>query len=164
MFIIKRLPKKSLAAALVMLFVCLLLVMRFTVFNFSPTTAYCDTVGKYNLEITDSFTIKDFFNQFGLEINEESVEQVNITIPSEFNDVYQKYNDLQNNQGLDLEHYKGFQAVRYTYSVDNYPTDAQVRANVIVCNNKVIAGDLCTVALNGVMTTLDDKTIEQEQE
>lgn len=164
MFIIKKITKKSFAAVLVLLFAALLLIMRFTVFNFTPTTAYNDIAGKYNLEITDNFTIEDFFRQFDLQINKNTEEEVNVTIPSEFNKVYENYNNLQKQQGLDLNNYKGFNAVRYTYDVENYPTNAEVKANIIVCNNKVIAGDLCTVELGGVMTTLYDKTIEQEKQ
>lgn len=162
MFIIKKLSKKGVAGAAILLFFLLLLIMRFTAFNFAPTTAYCDTVGKYSLEITQSFSVQDFLNQFGLEIDKSTEEKVNIKIPSEFNAVYNRYNALQKQQGLNLEYSKGCKAVRYTYDVLNYPTGAEVKANVIVSGGRVIAGDLCTPQLNGVMTTLDDKSIEKQ--
>lgn len=162
MFIIKKISKKGVAGTAILLFFLLLLIMRFTVFNFAPTTAYCDTVGKYSLEITQSFTVQNFLNQFGLEIDKSTEEKVDIKIPSEFNAVYNRYNSLQKQQGLDLECSKGCKAVRYTYDVVNYPTGAAVKVNVIVSGGKVIAGDLCTPQLNGVMTTLDDKSIEKQ--
>ena len=80
MFIIKKLSKKGVAGAAILLFFLLLLIMRFTAFNFAPTTAYCDTVGKYSLEITQSFSVQDFLNQFGLEIDKSTEEKVDIKI------------------------------------------------------------------------------------
>ncbi|MEE0858779.1 MAG: DUF4830 domain-containing protein [Acutalibacteraceae bacterium] len=163
MYVIKRIDKKGIVAMIVAVAVVVFVILKFVVFNIS-TTAYCDTVGEYQLEITSDFTIEDFFKQFELEIDKDSQQKVNITIPSEFNDVYEKYNNLQKSQGLDLVDYKGKNAERYTYNVTNYPNDVDVNANIIIYENRVVAGDLCTVTLDGIMTTLDDKTIGQEQQ
>ena len=133
-----------------------------TFWNLPTTTAYSDSIGNYCVEITNDFTIEDFFKQFDLSIDPKTQQKTGITIPAEFNEVYERYNELQKSQGLDLSQYKGEQAERYTYDITNYPNDADVKANIIILNNRIIGGDLCTVSLNGVMTTFDDKTIIQE--
>lgn len=162
MFVIKKLDRKKIIIVGIIAIVLTLITVTLFSMNQRSLTAYCDNIGSYQLEITEDFKIENFFKQFDLEINPSSVQKVSITIPSEFNKVYERYNQLQLSQGLDLSNYKGENVERYTYDVTNYPSGADVKANVIILNNKVIAGDLCTVSLNGVMTTLDDKTITQE--
>lgn len=162
MFIIKKINKKGIVAVIVTIVAVVLIIFKFSFWNTSGTTAYSTAIGDYCLEITENFTVEDFFKQFNLSVDEKTQQKADIMIPTEFNDVYEKYNELQKSQGLDLSQYKGEKAERYTYNVTNYPNNIDVRANIIVLNNRIIAGDLCTVSLDGVMTTLDDKTITQE--
>ena len=59
---------------------------------------------------------------------------------------------MQKKQGLDLEKYKGKTAKRYSYVVTNYPGVPEgVRANMVVYNDKIIAGDICSLELDGFM-------------
>lgn len=159
MYIIKRISKSSVAAMLVIVFMLLLLVLRLASVSKS-TTAYCEAVGKYSTAVEGEFSVEDFLKQFDVEIDKATEQAVKIIIPSEFNQVYENYNVLQQGQGLDLTDYKGKEAIRYTYNVKNSTSD-DVRCNVIVCENKVIAGDLCTTALDGAMTSLIDNTLKQ---
>ncbi len=88
---------------------------------------------------------RDFLAQFGWELGEGCIEEVEVRIPSDFDRVMNSYNDLQKSQGLDLSKYRGKTAVRYTYEVTNYPDyDGTVYANIIVYKNCVIAGDICS--------------------
>lgn len=93
----------------------------------------------------------EFLNGFGWNIGEET-ESIQVVIPSVFNDVYKKYNDIQISEGYDLSLYKGKICTRYTYIVLNYPdvTD-QVYANLLVFEGKIIGGDICTYAIDGFM-------------
>lgn len=159
MFIIKRISKTSIATVLVILFMLLLLILRLVAVS-SSTTAYCEATGKYNTAITEGFTTADFLTQFGIEVDKSSEQSVKITVPSEFNKVYENYNALQQSQGLDLTDYKGKEATVYTYNVINATGD-DVKCNLILCENKIIAGDLCTTTLNGTMTSLVDDTLIQ---
>ena len=99
----------------------------------------------------------EFLAQFGWEVDEKYIEKESFTMPVEFDEVYENYNELQKKAGLDLEPYKGKKAVRYTYIVKNYPeaTDTAVRANVICVGGKPIAGDVMTVELDGFMNPLN---------
>ncbi len=90
-----------------------------------------------------------FLENFGWDVSDEPIEVCEIILPENFDEVYKRYNELQKTQGLNLEKFKGRRAKRWTYQVLNYPSDDEVHANVIVCDNKIIAGDICSVALGG---------------
>lgn len=94
-----------------------------------------------------------FLSQFGWKINEDPVEVSEVIIPEEFNDTYSQYNEIQKNQDLDLETYKGKRAKRWVYEVKNYPgyeADSDcIRATLLVCDGIVIGGDVSSLELNG---------------
>lgn len=97
----------------------------------------------------------NFLEQYGWSLDEAPVEECEITIPKEFDKVMTLYNEIQKQQGLDLSKYQRKTAQRYTYKVTNYPNyQGTVYANIIVYNNKVIAGDICTADAKGFMHTL----------
>lgn len=93
-----------------------------------------------------------FITQFGWEVEDEPVEIEEVLIPREFDTVYEDYNALQKAQGLDLTRYRGQKVRRFCYRILNYPdcTD-EVRLNMLVAENKVIGGDVCSTALDGFM-------------
>lgn len=95
----------------------------------------------------------DFLRALGYCPNEESEESEDVTIPAVFGDVYTRYNELQSLSGGDLTLYKGAHCTRYTY------TDSETgkRLNLLVYNDRVIGGDVCTAALDGEMEPLGAK-------
>lgn len=94
----------------------------------------------------------EFIKSFGWEIDKEPIEVKEVIIPSEFNDVFSNYNSIQKKQGFNLEKYKGKTVKRYCYNVLNYPnTEDDVRINLLVLDNKIIGGDVCSVKLDGFM-------------
>ena len=100
----------------------------------------------------------NYINSLGFE-TDSSEKSKEIIIPTRFNDVYNKYNEIQKKQGLDLAEYKGKTAVMYTYHVTNYGDNDNVIANLIVFDGQLIGADLCdTSADNGFLVALNDKT------
>ncbi len=92
----------------------------------------------------------EFLRKFGWEVEETPREEVNVTIPNEFDSVFVGYNELQKLQGLDLSRYKRKTVTRYTYTVTNYPDyDGTVYANLLIYRGKVIGGDICTENADG---------------
>ena len=83
-----------------------------------------------------------FLSQFGWTVESEPAEEAEVTIPSEFDRVMASYNELQKQQGLNLEKYRRKKVTRYTYVVTIY-------ANILVYRGKVIAGDICTADSSG---------------
>lgn len=97
----------------------------------------------------------EFLEQYGWNLEATPLEECEITIPKEFDKVMTLYNEIQKQQGLDLSKYQRKTAHRYTYKVTNYPNyQGTVYANIIIYNNKVIAGDICSADAKGFMHTL----------
>ena len=93
-----------------------------------------------------------FLKQFGWEVAADPAEVVEVCIPTEFDEVYEKYNIIQKKQGFDLADYKGKRVKRWSYEVTNYPNTPQnVRANLLVLDGRIIGGDVCSIELNGFM-------------
>ena len=93
--------------------------------------------------------IKEFLSQYGWEAT-ELLDRAEVTIPAEFDSVYENYNTLQKKQDYDLSKYKRKTVDRYTYKIDNYDGyNGMVLADVIVYKNKVIGGDICSADVNG---------------
>ena len=104
----------------------------------TPDTATCDEAGEYSLSAANEQEQIDFLGNFGLEAD-RLVSADNITIPSEFNSVYDDYNELQRQIGLDLSRYKGENAEKYVYALKGENADFAV---ILVKNNRVIGGHL----------------------
>ena len=94
-----------------------------------------------------------FLASFGWEVAEEPVQTQEVRVPTEPNEVFQRYNELQISQGYDLTQYSGKTLRRYVYTVTNYPAadGGPYYATVLVYKNEVAGGDVCSAAQNGVM-------------
>lgn len=137
------------AVGAVLAAVVLLAVIVITVVRISSPVVY---------EMKSEAQRQSFLKDMGWEVSEEYDECKAVTIPKEFNEVYEKYNKLQKQQGFDLEDYKGKTAEVYTYTVKNYGDKKQeVRANLIVCEGQLIGGDVCSAELDGFMQGLRKK-------
>ena len=91
-----------------------------------------------------------YLASYGWEVEEEAEAIEEIVIPEEFSEVFQKYNEIQKEQGFDLEKQKGQRVKRYTYVVTNYPEEPDyVRANLFIYKNKVVGGDICSLRVDG---------------
>lgn len=98
----------------------------------------------------------EFLRQFGWEVDGTPVEEVEVTIPAEFDKVYKSYNELQRKQGFDLTKYLKKDVMRYTYRITNYPDyNGEVYVNILVYKKKVIGGDVCSADVNGFIHGLD---------
>jgi len=94
----------------------------------------------------------EFIASFGWEAEVEPVEILEVIIPQEFDSVYEDYNSIQKKQGLDLSGYAGKRVKKYTYTITNYPGDVEsVQMNMLVYKNKIIGGDICSLAEDGFM-------------
>ncbi len=98
----------------------------------------------------------EFLKSYGWEVKKHPIEKVEVTIPETFDAVYENYNALQLQAGLNLKKYCGKTGIRYTYEVTNYPIDVgdTVRANLIVIDNTPVAGDIMTTNIRGFMHSL----------
>ena len=71
-------------------------------------------------------------------------------IPSEPNQVFDRYNALQKCQGYDLSKFAGKKLMRYVYEIKNYPGATEpVLATLLVYKNTVVGGDVTNTAPGG---------------
>ena len=115
------------------------------------------SVAIYGSKKSDNDKNIEFLKGYGWEVDENPIEQCEIKIPERFDDVYENYNFLQKEAGLDLTPYSGCEGIRYTYILKNFPytISEQVRANVITIDHKPVAGDIMVVSVNGFMYSLN---------
>ena len=110
-----------------------------------------------------------FMSDMGWEVSEEYTSCKVISIPKEFNDTYESYNELQKEQGFNLKKYKGEMVEIYTYQVYNYPGKSDnVVINLIAFEGKLIGGDVSCNELDGFMQGLknpnpSDKNVTEKK-
>ena len=87
-----------------------------------------------------------FLASYGWEVSNTPTETQEVRIPETFNDVFSRYNQLQQSQGFDLLPLAGKTVKRYVYAITNYPDGREdCYATVLVHKNKVVGGDIsCT--------------------
>ena len=96
-----------------------------------------------------------FLASCGWAADPATEELQQIRIPEVFSPVYQDYNELQRQQGYDLDDYRGRDCLLYSYTVTNWPDDTQtVLADLYVYKNRIIGGDIHSTNLNGFMIGL----------
>ena len=130
-------------------FILALLAVFAAVFVFNQITA------PKGIKMPDAEARKAFLQEMGWEASEEPISEREVTIPATWNEVYEQYNDLQLEQGLDLSKYKGKKATIYTYAIYNYEEGRpNIVADLIICEGKLIGGDVMCLELGGFMQGL----------
>jgi len=90
-----------------------------------------------------------FLKSFGYEVETEPLEVKEVKVPEKFDSVYERYNDVQRAQGLNLKRYAGKTAMRYTYRITNYGSpESATYANLLVYDGSIIGGDVCALGEN----------------
>ena len=109
-----------------------------------PTAAQFEVAG-------DADRIR-FLEQYGWQVGTDEVEQAQVTLPEVLDETLQNYNQIQVEQGFNLEAYCGKTLTRYTYRITNYPTgETDVVANLYQYENAVVAGDISSTKLGGFL-------------
>lgn len=97
---------------------------------------------------------QEFIANLGWQVGLEPDEAVEVAIPKKFDEIYENYNAIQKEQGMDLTRWRGKRCTRYSYTVLNHPNADKapsVRLNLLVCAGKIIGGDVCSMGLDGFM-------------
>lgn len=124
-----------------------LLIGIITLFGSEDTTVTSATTSP---AVSNNDSRVSFLKDFGWDVTTSPVESSQVRVPSETSEVFDRYNQLQQSQGYDLNHYAGKKVMRYVYKVTNYPgaTDP-VYATVLVYKNQIIGGDVTNTASGG---------------
>ncbi len=96
----------------------------------------------------------EYIGSLGYSIDGGETAQ-NVLIPEQFDAVYNNYNNLQKSAGMNLEKYRGKTAVMYTYTLKGYKShEGTVYLHLLVYNDRLIGGDICSAEINGFMDPL----------
>jgi hypothetical protein len=121
----------------------------------SKTTLKNLVTGQNSVAADSTESILSFISTLGWEVDSKPLEIREVVIPESFDDVYSDYNQIQISQGFDLQKYAGRSAKRWTFVIRNYPgtnpEDDYVRINILVCDKRIVGGDVCSVKLDGFM-------------
>ena len=96
----------------------------------------------------------EYLNGLSLKVNETAADIKDIVIPEKFSKVYKEYNKLQERAGFNLENFKGKPAKVYTYKLSD---DSESEVHLIICNDKIIGGDIASIKIDGEMLPLKRK-------
>ena len=105
--------------------------------------------------LTDNAQRITYLESFGWKLDPEPIETLQFLFPEEMSESYLVYNELQKTKGFDLSPCCGKQLSRYTYHVLNYPEKQEgIQANLYICEDLPVAGDIFCSGANGFQTTL----------
>jgi hypothetical protein len=91
-----------------------------------------------------------YLQSLGWDVEPEPIETLQFLLPAELEEPYRTYNELQLSQGFDLTKCCGKQVNRCTYTVTNYPEQTgSVQANLYICEDIPVAGDICASGARG---------------
>lgn len=104
----------------------------------------------------DTHTLRtEYLESLGYKIDKTFTEEMRmLTLPTRFSDVYINYNELQKQNGFNLEKYKGFEITQYTLKVFDENNRDDLYAHILLHNGKLIGGDVAATALDGYMKGL----------
>ena len=92
--------------------------------------------------VTDNDSRRSFMESMGWETEDEPESVSEIFIPDEFDEILEKYNEIQIQSGFDLSPYLGKTVKKYVYKVMNYGDEDEIYAALYVYNDTVIAADI----------------------
>jgi len=96
-----------------------------------------------------------YLQSLGWEVDPEPIETLQFLLPTELEEPYRSYNELQLSQGFDLAKCCGKQISRCTYTVTNYPGQTgDVQINLYICEDMPVAGDICSSGAKGFQEPL----------
>jgi hypothetical protein len=147
MFVKTMKMKKSVLIAAVILIAALIVV----------TVALCiaKLTGGKTYRVKTEQQRQALISELGWETSEKPSGRKTVTIPEDFDEVYSSYNDLQKQQGFDLEKYKGKKVEIFSYPVYNLEGHEDcMTLTLISCDGTLIGGDVCCTELDGFMQGL----------
>lgn len=162
MFIVSVKSDKAIKAVLCFLLICALSVGA-VISVAKKSTMPVSNMNGISMRAETHEERMNFFSQFGWETDENPVQVKEVIIPEEFDETYEEYNDIQRQQNLDLEKYKGARVKMWSYNILNYPgyenTEGIICGNILVYEGIVIGGDICSNELGGFMHTFSKNDI-----
>ena len=133
MIITAKLSKRKLMGLILVVLVCAIGIAMFVT----------GCTGKDETDLSENSARVSYLQSLGWQVTPEPVKTQQVNIPEQMNDTLAKYNDIQMQQGFDLNSHLGKTAMRYVYAITNYPDAAgEVFATLLIRDGRLIAADL----------------------
>lgn len=97
---------------------------------------------------------KAYLYSLGYRVDSEDEVKTPIKIPTDFSEIYEEYNEKQIKAGFNLKDYKGRQATLYSYPLDDFGEGVYI--SLIVCDGRIIGGDVSSVSADGFVLPLQN--------
>ncbi|MCI6832100.1 MAG: DUF4830 domain-containing protein [Clostridiales bacterium] len=122
----------------------------------SAMGAIADSTAEVSTKVTNNEERVAYLAACGWTVDPDSCVMQEVVIPSDFDEVYQRYVQMQARQGFDLEKYRGKRVKLATYTVQNVQDGVELEANLLIRKNRVIAGDITSLTEGGTAYGLMD--------
>lgn len=113
-------------------------------------------------KVTNNEERVNYLAACGWTVDPDSCTVQDVIVPSDFDETYQNYAQMQAQQGFDLEKYRGKQVKLATYTVENTQDGVELEANLLIYRNRVIAGDITALSDGGTAYGLMDRIPETD--
>ncbi len=115
-------------------------------------------LGFFGMDEQTNAAVHAYLNSIGWQVDDKPAEISHFKIPEEFDTVFSTYNTFQLEAGLDLSNYRGMRVARYSYTVKNHlrAQDGEVRANVYVHKDTIVAADISQTGSGGFIQAITD--------
>lgn len=100
-----------------------------------------------------------YLEEYGWQVKPDPLAVQELIVPKKFDESYEQYLTLQQEQGFDPEQYAGKRVKRYTYEITNYPTgESGVQINLLLLRGKVVGGEVLSPKADGFLHGLNRPT------
>lgn len=101
-----------------------------------------EAVNKSNIE---------FISSYGWMVEDVPSDITHITVPEEFDSIFEAYAEAISADGFNLYAYRGKKVTRYSYTVTNHKasSDGLIRINLMVFDKEIIAADISSLSSDG---------------
>ena len=97
----------------------------------------------------------EFLTSLGWQVEPDPIETLDLQLPESWDEEWTAYGRMQEKQGLPFSDFAGATVRRITYAVTNYPHIADgVQANLYLCGDQLIGGDIIFMGQGGFQTDL----------
>ena len=135
-----HIPKKKLLAGGITALCCCAAVAMALIFTLGGRAVAASAEVKHIRTNDDRLA---YLGGLGWEVSLQPIATEELLIPQQFDDSYNDYLKLQEDQGFDLARYCGKRIKRYTYQLTNYPgQDEPMQIALLVYKNRVIGGQI----------------------
>ena len=107
--------------------------------------------GRNAVRLPDEIARQTYIRSLGYTPDGNAGHMDTVVIPQWFDTSYAQYNARQKQAGFDLSPWRGCEVRRYTYQLRDFPAQDPVLLHLLVWEDRLIGGDICSTAAGGFL-------------